>query len=352
MLHIYMIRQGLYLPILIPVILTILIILITGSIQSGSAEVSFSCRIYNSADSASQSVAGENLNFAGQATLENELIFLEGRGSTINNRSFYSYELAVKEDHMQSSARTDSGLLAWGGRVAADCDGKEASLSSRASVFDGNLTSLYENSDVAVSERVWAPSSRFQEAAIISLHSLSTTGSGLTDEASTEEDIRGVDQSLLIKGFGRWLRLDSSILGNTSLQWLSGSDSTQSGYSLKMMVAGRSDDPAGIERMEMIGGGSGLAPQVLPPGRLNVSRLFEVNSNSTIDAGFVEEESAAFNRENAINMSLYHWYNLEESSIVNLTGSTTDLDWDKVAGMYFKMRMSLEQDNIQGTLLK
>ncbi len=346
MRQMYVIRQDLYLPILLPILISVgFFILITASIQSGSAEVSFSCSIYNSADFASESVAGENLNFAGQAVLENELLFLEGGGLTINNRSFYSYELSVKEDLMKSAARTDSGLLAWRGRATAALDRKEASLSSRASVFDGNLTSNYGNSDVAVSESVWAPNSGFQEAAIISPHFLSTTGSGLTDEALAGEDIRGVDQRLLMEGFGRWLQINSTILGNTSLQWMSGADSTQSGYSLKMMVAGISDDPAGMERLEMVGSGSGIPPQKLPPGGLDVKRLFEVNPNSTIDAGFVEEESAAFNRENAINTSLNHWYNLEESSMVNLTGGT-DHNWEKVAGMYFKMRMSLEQDNI------
>lgn len=341
MFYIYLIKQALHIPILI---LIILVLLITGSIQSASAEVSFSCSIYNSADSASESIAGENLNFAGQAVLENELLFLEGRGLTNSNRSFYSFELAREEDHIQASARTDSGLLAWGGSATAAYDLKEATISSRSSVFDGNLTSQYMNSDVAVSESVWAANSRFQEEAVISPHSLFSIGSGLAEEASSREDIRGVDQSVLIEGFGRWLRIDSAILGNTSLQWMSMVDSAQSGYSLKMMLAGRSDDPAGIERMKMIGSGSGLSPQMLPPGELNVSRLIELNPNSTIDARFVEDESAAFNRENSINTSLSQWYNLQEFSMVNLTGMTSDLNWDRVAGVYFKMRMSLEQD--------
>jgi|GEM_PF-819615 len=341
MLHINMNNKDLYILILIPII----IILIMGSIRCVSAEVSFSCSIYNSADYASESVAGENLNFAAQAVLENELLFLEGGGSTINNRSLYSYELVVDEDHMQSAAQTDSGLLAWGGRATAACDHKEASISSKASVSDGNLTTLYGNSDVSVSESVWAPNSRFQQVAIISPHSLSTMGRGVANEASTAGDVRGVDQSLLIEGFGRWLQIDSRVLGNMSLHWMSGADSTQSGYSLKMILTGRSDDPAGIERMEMIGSGSDIPPQILPPGGLDVSRLIEVNPNSTIDARFVEEESVDFNRENAINASLDHWYNLEESSIVDLMDRTSDLNWNKVAGAYFRMRMSLEQDN-------
>jgi len=54
-------------------------------------------------------------------------------------------------------------------------------------------------------------------------------------------------------------------------------------------VLGRSDDPSGISRMEMMGSGSGLPPQILPPGRLNVSRLFADDPSSTIDARFLEE---------------------------------------------------------------
>ena len=112
-----------------------------------------------------------------------------------------------------------------------------------------------------------------------------------------------------------------------------------------MMALGRSDDPSGISRMEMMGTGSGLPPQMLPPGRLNVSRLFADDPNSTIDARFLEEELAAFNRDNSINASLFHWYNLNQSSIANLTGSVPDQGWGRNAGVYFKMRMALEQGN-------
>ncbi len=331
----YMIKQDLFIRILV------FFILVPGSFQSGSAEISFSCSIYNTADSTSESIAGENLDFSGLAILENDLLSLEGRGSAINNCSFYSYELALGEDHIQSAARTDSGLLAWRGSATAAIDRKEATLSSRASVFDGNLTSLYRNSNVAVSGSFRLLNSSFQEAAVISPRSLSSLGSG----AAGRGDVRGFDQSLSIEGFERWLRVDSAFLGNASLQWMSGSDCSQSGYSLRMMVLGRSDDPSGISRMEMMGSGSGLPPQILPPGRLNVSRLFADDPSSTIDARFLEEELAAFNRDNSINASLFHWYNLKESSIANLTGSVPDQGWGRKAGVYFKMRMALEQGN-------
>lgn len=332
----YLMKQALYSLVLI------LIVIIPGSIPIGSAEVGFSCRVYNSADSASEAVSGENLNFDGAALLENDLVTMEGKGSTISNQSYYSYELVCKEDHMQSAARTDSGQLAWGGRATAGYNSSVASLYSKAYISDGNYTAFYKNSDLAVSENVWALGSKFQEIASIFPHSLSSQGIGATDEAS--EGIRGTDQTLLVEGFGRWLRIDSEVMGKTSLQWMSGVDSSQSGYSLKMMMAGISDDESGIERMEMIGSGEGFPLQVLPPGRMNVNRLLEVNPNSTIDSQFIEKEIADFNRENSLNNSLSHWYNLNQSSIVNLTGITSGGEWNMTPGVRFKMKMALELD--------
>lgn len=330
-------------------LISILFVIISpGSIQDGSATVSFSCNVYNSADSVSEAVFGENLNFGGAAFLANDLVSVEGKGSTVSNRSFYSYELLCQEDHMQSAAQTDSGQLAWGGSATASHNSSAASISSKASVSDGNLSAFYKNSDVAVSESVWAPGSKFQEAAKISPHTLSSAGSGLTVQADGsygQEDMRGFDQSLLIEGFGRWLQIDSEVLGNTSLQWLSAVDSSQSNCSLNMAVAGRSDNESGISRLQMQGLGSGFPLQRLPAGRLEVNRQTVVNPNSTIDARFIDEEIAGFNQENSINQSLDHWYNLEQSSIINQTGTTSDGKWDKSPGVRFRMKMALEFDN-------
>lgn len=326
----------------------LLFIISPGPIQDGLATVSFSCNVYNSADSVSEAVFGENLDFGGAAFLANDLVSVEGKGSTVNNRSFYSYELLCQEDHMQSAAQTDSGQLAWAGSATASHNSSVASISSKASLSDGNLTAFYKNSDVAVSESIWAPSSKFQEVARISPHSLSSAGSGLTDQGERsygQEDMRGFDQSLLIEGFGRWLQIDSEVLGKTSLEWVSAVDSRQSNCSLNMAVAGRSDNESCISRMQMQGSGSGFPLQRLPAGRLDVNRQIEVNPNSTIDSRFIEEEIAGFNLDNSVNQSLDHWYNLEESSIVNLTGTTSDGLWDKTPGVYFRMKMALEFNN-------
>lgn len=319
-----------------------------GPIQEGSATVSFSCNVYNSADSVSEAVFGENLNFGGAAFLANDLVSVEGKGSSVSNRSFYSYELLCQEDHMQSAAETDSGQLAWGGSATASHNSSAASISSKAYLSDGNLTAFYKNSDVAVSESIWAPNSKFQEVARISPHSLSSAGSGQTDQgegSSGQEDMRGFDQSLLIKGFDRWLQIDSEVLGKTSLEWVSAVDSRQSNCSLNMAVAGRSDNESGISRMQMQGSGSGFPLQSLPAGRLDVNRQIEVSPNSTIDTRFIDEEIAGFNLNNSINQSLDHWYNLEQSSIVNQTGTTSDGLWDKTLGVYFRMKMALEFNN-------
>lgn len=344
-----------------------IVIIPIGWISTGWAEVSFSCSVYNTADCASETVSGENLNFGGIAVIEKDLVAVTGKGSTVNNQSFYSYELACKGDRLQSAARTDSGVLSWGGSATAAYNGSSASISSRAFVSDGNYSAYYRNADVAASERIQVMGLQFQETAKISPHLLSFHSSdiidpssnyqeekqmnndswrdGELDDNSSGEDICGLDQSLLVEGFGRWLRIDTAVVGNTSLHWLSGVDSSQSGYSLKTMVTGAASNESDIQRMEMKGYGTGFPPQILPAGKMNVKEIFEVNPNSTIDANFVDEEIACFNLEKSINESLNHWYNLNQSSIVNLTGTTSGGEWNMVPGVRFRMKMSLDLDS-------
>ena len=339
-----------------------------GSIQVGSAEISFSCSIYNSVDSASETVWGENLNFDGTAMLENALVSVAGKGSTINNQSFYSYELVSNGDRMQSAAQTDSGQLDWVGSATADDKGSVASISPKASISDGNYTACYKNSDLSLTENVSAIGSKFQEVVSISPHFLSAQGGGLTAETISSgvtaplnqvedissngdeiddrgEGIRGLDHSLLVEGFGRWLRIDSQVLGRASLQWLSGVECSPSGYSLKMMVAGVSNEESGIDHMKMVGSGNGFPPQILPAGRLDMNRIPGVNPNSTIDASFINREIEAFNLDNSINESLDHWYNLNHSSMVNLTATAIGEETNMVPGVRFRMKMALELDN-------
>ncbi|MBN1236596.1 MAG: hypothetical protein JW999_11215 [Methanotrichaceae archaeon] len=327
------------------------IIIMMFLLTDASADVSFSCSIYNSDDYSSQSISGENITFDGNAMLDGESVSLQGGGSSTSPQSSYSYGLSFNDDQMEAWAQTDSGHLAWGGKAIAWCDVSNASVSSKSAVSDGSLTTNYKNSNIQVTSQVETIGSKFQDTARISPNSIFSQGIGITDAVSDgseisldsqERESKGVDQTLLVDGFGKQSRIDSRIYGDTSFQWMSGVNAGLSSFSLGMDVAGRCSDEFNLTTLEMIGSATGFPTQKLPAGRIDIKRLFEPNPNLTIDDDFVEKEIEKFNQENSIDQSLNNWYNVEQTTYVNLTGDASAQGWDKQPGLYYKMKMDFK----------
>ncbi|MDD4162557.1 MAG: hypothetical protein PHW87_08770 [Methanothrix sp.] len=331
----------------------ILIVIILFILNPAASGLSFSCSMQNSEDSISQSMSGENLVFDASAVLDSESISMQGSGSAIGPQSSYSYGLYFNGDPMVSAADTDSGNFSWSGKGIASWDISDASVSSKAVVVDGNLTLFYKNFEVEISEDVQTMESMFQEMAMISTDSVFSQGIGTTNAISgdsgdstisQEDEIRGVDQILVVEGFGKSSKINSDLYGNAQVQWMSSVAAGESSYSLGMAAAGICEDESDLTRMEIIGQATGFPDQKLPPGHLDVESLFEGDSNSAIDKEFMANEIEKFNEENSIDQCLKYLYNLEQTTDFSLNGYTPIYEWSSHPGLFFKMKMDFKVD--------
>ncbi len=328
----------------------------------GAAEISFSCGIYNTNDYASESMSGENIAFDGGAALDVMSISLQGSGEATGPQSYYSFEMTGDGEYMQSAGKTDSGHLAWNGKMASAFNESEAAIASMAQVHDGLLETSYANQDFNVVENVRAMGSEYRETAKVSPKSIFSSGEGETYapgegqggnsiDASpppgdtSEEHVTGFSQCIAIEGFGKQSWIESEILGNaseSSLQWLSMTAAEGSKYSVGMIAAGNFHDEEDISSLEMVGFATDFPTQRLPAVKIDVERLLDADPNSTIDKQFIEDVVMDFNRDNSINQSLYHEYNISQSANLSLPEGAEADGWDREAGVFFNMKMVFE----------
>ena len=174
-------------------ILSTLIIIISLISLSG-ANVDLHMDFYNSQDSISMSLDGENLHFGALSQLNPNSINYDNGGSSTQPQSEYSYSLTLNGETAYSSARTDSGSLAWSGKVVAGDDGRMLKVAAMSAVKDGKLDTNYGNNKFKVQEVVEAENSGYAQNALIQPDSIASAGAG-----STLEPVPGLAANLLAR---------------------------------------------------------------------------------------------------------------------------------------------------------
>jgi len=297
-------------------ILSTLIIIISLISLSG-ANVDLHMDFYNSQDSISMSLDGENLHFGALSQLNPNSINYDNGGSSTQPQSEYSYSLTLNGETAYSSARTDSGSLAWSGKVVAGDDGRMLKVAAMSAVKDGKLTTNYGNNEFKVQEVVEAKNSGYAQKEQIQPGSVTSAGSGSTLEpvpgladnllarsgkqvttnnlqtgetptngqsksnptgdsndpgtTTSESKDQGLIYTMTVQDVetGKQGSIDAEVMGQTEAQWI-----TQVGFANGVNLFGakvRGIAFAPINDLGMIGRATNFPTQILPPGKVEIS---------------------------------------------------------------------------------
>lgn len=152
--------------------------------QAAQAEsISLDCTLYNSDDTISASMDGENLGFSGMAVIEPHSMLYQSGGSSNQPDCDYSYDLSLNGKPLASEASSDSGAFAWNSNAGSGdyALGSEVlSLSAKHMVNDGVLSSHFANSDHEVSNEVDTDGASYAEAVRLGQDSMGSKGKGYT----------------------------------------------------------------------------------------------------------------------------------------------------------------------------
>lgn len=147
--------------------------------------MSLSCSLYNSEDSLSVSLDGENFDFMGSAILDpTSLYYRNGGGSTQPDCS-YDYSVSFDGVTLESGAESDSGAFSWHANADSNYCGDGArsfDLSAKNMVNDGTLSSHYSNPDHSVEEDVDVEGAHYSENIKLSEGDMDAEGLGASHD--------------------------------------------------------------------------------------------------------------------------------------------------------------------------
>lgn len=148
-----------------------------------AAPITLDCSLYNSDDSLSVSLDGENLGFSSSAIIEPHSMLYQNKGSSNQPDCDYSYSISLNEKPLASGASTDSGEFAWSAKASSGdyALGSEIlSLSARHMVDDGVLSSYFATSEHEVTDEIETDGASYSEAFQLDQDSMNSKGKGYT----------------------------------------------------------------------------------------------------------------------------------------------------------------------------
>ena len=342
---------------------------------NAAAEISFNCNLYNSEDSVSADLQGDNLRFSAYAELNPDSIYYSGGGSSTEPDCSYSYTITNNGKELASGAKTNSGELMFQSQVISNYNGeggKAFDLSLKNLVANGVLNSHYSNPDLSVEKATDLNMAIYAENARMGTDQMQSLGSGVTlvfDDAEAENEAvtsgngndaaensgsgqnsvtKGITQTVSVESRGRNNVIETNLHGDVDAVWMDGVMAKGSDYYLASAITGVSRSTQ--DEMEMLGKSTGFPTQRLPPGEIDLS--FKEIGDEDFSKDEIEkllkdfqEEQDRFNEELQLNSNTALWYYLNQKATVNLGNDDPTDDPDiSLAGRYFNMHMRFGVD--------
>ena len=322
--------------------------------------ISVGVDLYNSQDSMSMGLSGENLNYAAVAELKPDSLLFDNGGSSTQPQCVYDYHVTFDGKTLGSGVETNNGVFSWNTLVDADSkgDGSRAfSLSPKYAVKDGTAKSHYENPDLKVTTKTQAINSAYMQTAAITPDSLSMQGSGGTlkdinavDSISTnananndgqsgegtstesaklaESDpltvaptgdntvsIQGVNQVIRVTGADRSGSIITQALGETNVAWMDKIVSNPS--ELKFGTAVQGISKYQLSALGMEGKATNFPTQILPPGNVKITSKTQTELNLENLQKYMDEQDKEFSEKYPGPITEPLWYYLDEKAFVN-----------------------------------
>lgn len=339
-------------------LLQALFLLIMCLTELGGA-ISVSMNLYNSQDSMSMGLSGENLNYAAAAELKPDSLLFDNGGSSTQPQCFYDYHVTFDGKTLGSGVETNNGVFSWKTLVDADSkgDGSRAfSLSPKYAVKDGTAKSHYENPDLKVATITQAVNSAYKQTAAITPDSLTMQGSGVTlkdinaaDSISTSSNanndvrsgegtstitevaksdpltvdltgentvpIQGVNQVIKVTGADRSGSILTQALGETNIEWIDKIVSNPS--ELKFGTAVQGISKYQLSALGMEGKATNFPTQILPPGNVKITSKTQTELNLENLQKYMDEQDKEFSEKYPGPITEPLWYYLDEKAFVN-----------------------------------
>jgi hypothetical protein len=330
------------------------------------ADLSFKCNLYNSEESISTDLQGDNLNYAAFAELNPDSIYYSGGGFSTEPDCSYSHSITNNGKALESSAKTDSGELMFHSLVDSNyCGdgGKAFELSLKNVVANGFLNSHYSNPDLSVEKTTDLNMAIYSESAGIDANQVQSMGSGVTlvfdennketaggDDTATADSgtsqnavTKDITQIISVEGRDKQSKIETNLHGDVDAVWKNGVMANANDYYLGSAITGVTRGSQ--DRMEMVGEATGFPMQRLPPGEVDLS--YKVIENEDFSAEEIEkiledfrEEQDRFKEEYPIGTNQALWYYLDQKAAANCGEQNPPEDPDlSLAGQYFNMHM-------------
>ena len=309
----------------------------------GSA-ISLSMDFYNSQDSLSMGLSGENLNYAAAAQLKPDSLLFDNGGSSTQPQCSYDYHVTFDGQTIESGAQTNNGVFSWATVVDADSRGdgsRTFTVSAKNAVVDGTLKTHYGNPDLKVDATTHAVKSVYMQSAGITQNTLDMQGlggttkdinaGGDTSDKSTNDansnpstvapasdntvPIQGVDQVIKVTGSDKTGGIVTQALGVTNVRWMDKIDSDPSKLGFGTVIQGTSKYQ--MNELGMAGKVTGFPTQILPPGNVKITSKTQTEQDLENLQSYIDEQHNEFSGEYSGPITDPLWYYLKESAYVN-----------------------------------
>ncbi len=319
--------------------------------------------LYNSEDTLSVDLTGENLNFDATAMMMPDSVFYQNGGKSNDAQGFYSYQVVLSNETLASGTKTDSGAFGWSTLADSNYKGdgsRQFVHAQNSMVKNGALNTYYASSDCRVEQAIQTDEAAYSQKGVLSPHSVRTSGSGATitkeqqrdeliessssDESSqlaasdSTKSKKGIVESMIVRGSEKTASIEMNVNGDTDAVWKDNFVSSSSQYSLSQSISGVVI--SSVDKLEMKGSATGFPTQTLPPGDLKISyKSTYLELEETLK--HFDEAIDKFRAEYPEPLTPALWYYFDQRAVVIPTGS--DLyDPSGEYGEFYKMSMQFK----------
>jgi hypothetical protein len=164
-------------------------IIITLISSLAAAEVSLILDGYNSENSMSMDLIGQNLNYGGLLYVDSQNLIYKNGGASNDPNGFYSFDIGHNGHNFHSSASTESGGFSWTAEIKPTWDASYPdgypdeffTLDPKNFIkHEGTLKSSFGNDNVNVKEYIETFDASYSESIGITADKLQAKGGGLT----------------------------------------------------------------------------------------------------------------------------------------------------------------------------
>lgn len=357
-----------------PMISALGLVLLIALCSIAGADISFNANLYNSEESVSADLQGDNINYAAFAELNPDSIYYSGGGTSTEPDCSYSHSITNNGKSLESSAKTDSGELMFHSQASSNYygdGGKAFELSLKNVVANGFLSSHYSNPDLSVDKTIDLNMAIYSENARIDANQVQSIGSGVTlvfdkddeetagsneDEDASEDSgksrnavSKDITQIVSVKSRDKQSKIDTNLHGDVDAVWKNGVMANGNDHFLGSAITGVTRGSR--DEMEMMGDATGFPTQRLPPGEIDLScKVIDNDDFSTDEIEKIlknfQEEQDRFKVDYPLGSNQALWYYLDLKAKANSGVEDPSGDPDpSLAGRYFNMHMLFSVDD-------